>query len=73
MPFLSDADLQDWATPAEFDSVLGKNARLQAKLESRTSPMVWITLGAIGGVLYYVARKNIADDRLASAIENVFI
>jgi len=76
MAFIPDSDLSGWASPEELDSVLRKSARLEARLESHTSPVVWITLGAIGGILYYVARQNagqIATNRLASAIENAFI
>lgn len=66
-------DTTDWASPKEVDRLLARTARLEARLESRTSPMVWITLGAIGGVLYYMARQKVSDDRLAKVIENVFI
>jgi phosphoribosyl-dephospho-CoA transferase len=73
IPYSKDPETGDWASPQELDSVLARNARLEARLSSHTSPLVWLTLGALGGVLYYVARKNIADDRITQAIENAFI
>lgn len=77
MAFVRDTDLREWATPKELDAILLSRARLEAKLESHTSPVVWITLGAIGGVLYYLARRGTIasqiDNRLTQAIENAFI
>lgn len=73
MAFISKSDIDSCATSEELDFLVAKNSRLSARLESHTSPMVWLTLDALGGVLYYVARKGIVDDRLTSAIENAFI
>lgn len=66
-------DTTEWASPDEVDRLLAKNARLEQRLESRTSPMTWLFLGALGGILYYTARKEIVDERITRAMERVFI
>lgn len=73
MPFISEQELENWASPKDLDAILLTKARLAAKLESRTSPLVYLTIGAIGGVLYYMARKQmmtgVVQENLATAVE----
>lgn len=59
MPFISEQELENWASPKELDAVLLTKARLAAKLESRTSPIVYLGIGAIGGILYYMAKQQV--------------
>lgn len=73
--FASTFERQNWASPKELDSVLLANARLERKLESQTSPLVYITIGAIGGILYYMSRQQMmgqaVQQNLATAIESL--
>lgn len=73
--FASAFERQNWASPEELDNVLRANARLEGKLESRTSPTVYIAIGAIGGILYYMSRQQqmsaAVQSNLANAIESL--
>jgi len=73
--FSSTFERQQWASPEELDNVLRANARLEGKLESRTSPVVYIAIGAIGGILYYMSRQQqmsaAVQSNLANAIESL--
>ena len=73
--FASTFERQQWASPEELDTVLRANARLDGKLESRTNPVIYVAIGAIGGILYYMSRQqqmsSAVQANLASAIESL--
>jgi hypothetical protein len=73
MAFIPDDELQEWASPAELDVILGKTARLEARLGSKTSPMVYLAAGAVLGILYWSFRQQKPGAGVSTVVEELLI
>lgn len=73
MAFIPDDELQEWASPAELDVILGKTARLEARLGSKTSPMVYLAAGAVLGILYWTFRERKPGAGVSTVVEELLI
>jgi hypothetical protein len=73
MAFIPDDELQEWASPAELDVILGKTARLEARLGSKTSPLVYLAAGAVLGIVYWTFRQKKPTAGVTTIVEDLLI
>jgi len=62
-------DTEGWASPDEIDGIVRRASRCEAKLDTHPSPAVFFTLGAIGGVLYYMARQRTMSAQMGELLQ----
>jgi hypothetical protein len=63
MAFVRVEDLKEWASPKELDAILGRSARLEARLASHTSPTTYLAVGAFLGIVYMTLRNQLPTAR----------